>query len=180
MNNFKKSLKFANKAHEFAKKSSEVKSPHLADFINANRLIGASYVAMDDVKNSEEPLNFAITECRKINLVEKEALILLEIAKLRHLQKIDDETLKLAEEALQIANRCNYVLQQAYIHLFLAELYNDNGDIEKARENAELSKLRSHQMIDYKTGEYITKPEDTKWKYKPCYDKAVKFLKELN
>ena len=28
--------------------------------------------------------------------------------------------------------------------------------------------------------DYITKPEDTKLKYKPCYDKAVKFLEELD
>ena len=34
-------------------------------------------------------------------------------------------------------------------------------------------------MIDVESGDYVTKPEDTKWKYKPCYDKAVKLLAEL-
>jgi len=28
-------------------------------------------------------------------------------------------------------------------------------------------------------GDYVTKDEGTEWKYKPCYDKAVKLLGEL-
>ncbi|UCE74088.1 MAG: metallophosphoesterase [Methanomassiliicoccales archaeon] len=172
-------LNCANKSLEFAKKTAEEQHTHPRDFILASWLIGASYVAMSDTVQAEKPLNFAITKCRKINLVELEADILLSIAKLRHVQKRDDECLKLATEALETSNRCDYVLQQADIHLFLAEFYKDKGDIPKAKEQAELAKLRSHQMINVETGDYITKPEDTKWKYKPCYDKAVAFLSSL-
>ena len=96
-----------------------------------------------------------------------------------HLQSNPSESLSLATEALEIANRCSYVLQQADIHLFLGEYYRDLGDIDKAREQAELAKLRSYQMVDVETGDYVTKDEGTKWKYKVCYDKAVKLLESL-
>jgi hypothetical protein len=116
---------------------------------------------------------------KKIKLVELEPSVLLELAKLRHLRSNDSESLSLATEALEIANRCSYVLQQADIHLFLGEYYRDTGDLVQAKKHAELAKLRSYQMIDVETGDYVTKDEGTKWKYKPCYDKAVKLLKEL-
>ena len=180
MNDLQKALKFATQSIEFAEITEKVRMRVPRDFIRANWLIGASYIAMEKPNEAEKPLNFAITECRKINLVEREADILLSLAKLHHLQKKDDESLKLATEAFEIANRCGYVLQQADIHLFLAEFFKDASDIDKAKEHAELAKLRSHQMIDVETGDYITNPEDTVYKYKPCYDKAMKFLKELN
>ncbi len=172
-------LKCANKALEFAKKDEETDSRTPRDFIQDHYFLGASHVALKDIAKAEENLQFAITECRKINMVDHEALILLELAKLRHLQKRDEESIKLTNEGLEIANRCSYVLQQADIHLFLAQYHKDLGDLAKAREHAELAKLRSHQMIDVETGDYITKPENTKYKYKPCYDKAVQLLEGL-
>jgi len=66
----------------------------------------------------------------------------------------------------------------AGITLFLGEYYRDTGDLELAREHAGLAKLRSHQMIDVESGDYVTKDKGTKWKYKPCYDKAVMLLDE--
>lgn len=179
MDDPKEALKCANNALEFANQFAKESSPVEADFCWAYWLIGASHLAKGDLEDAEKHLNEAIQRDRKINLVEIEAAILLEFAKLRRLQKRDEESLKLASEALEIANRCGHILQQADIHLFLAEFYKDAGDIEKAKEHAETAKLRSHQMIDLKTIDYITKPENTKWKYKPCYDKAVNFLSSL-
>ena len=183
MDDPKEALKCAIQALEFAwehAKKMGRPQPNPRDFIRTNWLIGASYVTLQKPADAEKYLNFAITECRKINMVDHEAQILLSIAKLRHIQKKDEESLKFAEEALEIANRCDYVFQQADIHLFLAEFYKDKSDIEEARKHVELAKLRSHQMINVETGDYITKPEDTEWKYKPCYDKAVSFLQELD
>jgi tetratricopeptide (TPR) repeat protein len=179
MDNPDEALRFADQALELAKKTSKEWQPFTRDFIVANWLIGASHVALKEIKKAEGPLQFAITECRKINMVDHEALILLEIAKLAHLRKNDAEAKKIATEALEIANRCGYVFQQADIYLFLSEFYKDQGNISKAKEHAKLAKLRSHQMINVETGDYIEKPEDTKWKYKPCYDKAKKLLEEL-
>jgi len=169
----------AEKALEFAKKDAEDDYPVVRDFIRARWLLGTAHLGLNEPKKAEPHLNFAITECRKINLVELEADILLSLAKLRHLLKQDDESLKLTEEALEIAKRCGYVFQQADIHLFFGEFWRDKGELERAKEHAGKAKLRSHQMIDVETGDYITKPEDTKWKYKPCYDKAVKLLEKL-
>ena len=87
----------------------------------------------------------------------------------------------------------------ADIHLFLGEFFRDLAaseitldynhphqrypeielPAESTREelvrvaihHAKRAKLRTHQMIDVESGDYITKPEETEWKYKPCYDK---------
>ena len=182
-------LEYAKKGHIHVKKFKMTYLSIPRDLIRILWTLGASYVNFllqsntnNQVKyiiDAESHLNKAITECRKINLIELEAPILLELAKLRHLQKKEDESLSLATEALEIVNRCSYVLQQADIHLFLGKYYRDTGDLDKAMEHARLAKLRSYQMIDVETGDYVTKAENTKYKYKPCYDKAVKLLESL-
>ncbi len=152
---------------------------------------GYKYIIKKNSESKERICKGALRDCRSINLVELEAAILLETAKLRHLQARSPdsrpatrdsrlkESFTLVSEAFEIANRCGYVLQQADIHLFLAHYYKDLDHLAKAKEHAEFAKLRSHQMIDVETGDYITKLEETEYKYKPCYDKAVKLLKEL-
>ena len=186
-------LKCAEKALEFAKKWEETEYPVPRDFIVAYWLIGASYISMNDAKTAETPLNFAIIECRKINLVEHEAAILLELAKLAHLRENDEESLKLATEALEIAKRCSYVLQQANIEEFLCEYYLAKGYKKTAKEHLEICidccthcwryyedkppkdiKIKKQQDKFY----YIEKPEDY-W-YKPRYDSAMKLLNQLN
>jgi len=174
------SLRSAQKALEFSEKQAgEYEGPAIRDIIRANYLVGSSYLLLGDVTKAEYSLQFAITESRKINLVSLEADILLAIAKLRFLQAKKEEALKLAEEALEIATRCRYVLQQADIFLFLAEFYNAAGDIERAWNHAEIASLRTHQMIDVKTGALITKPETTKYKYHSCHERAGKLLAQI-
>ncbi len=180
MNQPKKAVKTANDALILAKKWEENEYQVASDFIWGHKLIGASYLVMNDTKEAESHLNFALTECRKYNLIKIEAVVLLELSRLNHLLSNEKESLNLATEALEIANRCSYVLQQADIHLFLGEYYRDTDDLELAREHAGLAKLRSHQMVDVETGDYITKDEGTKWKYKPCYDKAKALLDTLS
>ncbi len=87
--------------------------------------------------------------------------ILLAFAKLRFKQNYKKEALKFAEEALQIADRCEYRLKQADIHNFLAEFYLDAGDLEKAREHGEIAKERAECG------------------YKPALEKAEKVLDEI-
>ena len=104
----------------------------------------------------------------------------------------DAEALKLATEALEIAKRCSYVLQQADIEEFLCEYYLAKGDKDTAREW--IKKCIEHSThcwryykdkppkdIKVKKQEdkfyYIEKPEDY-W-YKPRYDKAKALLDRL-
>ena len=132
----------------------------------------------------------AIIECRKINLVELEASILLELAKLRHLQNRDDESKKLAAEALEIANRCSYILQQADIEQFLGEFYMDQGDVEKARKYLEDCIEHCTHCWRYSEGEpdfaYVRKEDDfyyvkkkEEWWYRPRWEKAVELMGKL-
>ena len=185
MNDPKEALRCAKQALEFAKQWEKEKYRVERDFIRVHYLLGASHVALKDLAKAEEFLQLAITECRKINLLELEADILLEIAKLRHLQEKDDESLKLASEALEIATRCPYVLQQADIEEFLGSYWLEKGDKEKANKFLEDCIEHCthcwHYNADLKGDdkfEYIKK--DEQWFYKPPYDKAVKLLSSLN
>jgi len=75
-------------------------------------------------------------------MVDLEPDILLEFAKLRFRQGHKEESLKFAQEALGIADRCEYRLAQADIHNFLAEFYF-NSDAGKAREHAGIARERA-------------------------------------
>jgi len=75
-------------------------------------------------------------------LIETEPNILLELARLRHAQG-RGEALSLAQEALDIAERCEYRLVQADCHNFLAELALEEGNRQKAQEHAETARERA-------------------------------------
>lgn len=126
------------------------------DIIQAEWLLGAAYLAKGDLGEAEKHLDESLKRDRKINLVESEPDILLELAKLRFKQNHRDEALKLAKEALGIADRCEYRLKQADIHYFLAEFYLDKKDYKTAKEHADIAKERAECG------------------YKPTMDKAIK------
>jgi tetratricopeptide (TPR) repeat protein len=131
-------LKAAKKARELA----DVKH-YERDIIQAEWLLGASYLAKGDLKEAEEHFNEALVRDRRINMVDLEPDILLELAKLRFKQGHKEEALKLAKEALGIADRCEYRLAQADIHNFLAEFYLEAKDFSKAKEHVEKAKERA-------------------------------------
>ena len=114
-----------------------------ADIIQAEWLLGATHILNGNLVEAEKHLTEALTRDRKINLVEFEPDILLEFAKLRFKENHKEEALKFADEALQIADRCEYRLKQADIHNFLAEFYLDVGDLKQAKEHGEIAKDRA-------------------------------------
>jgi len=81
-----------------------------------------------------------LRRCRKINLIEAKPEILLVIAKLQFKRGQKEESLQSSAEALQIADRCKFRLQQADIHNFLAELYMGARNYEKAKYHVEEAK----------------------------------------
>jgi tetratricopeptide (TPR) repeat protein len=135
----------ADKALNYAKKARELANVEIveADIIRAEYLLGAAYFMKGNLVEAEKHLIEALTRDKKINLVELEPDILLEFAKLRFKQDHKEEALKFADAALQIADRCEYRLKQADIHIFLAEFYMDASDLEKARKHSEIAKGRA-------------------------------------
>jgi tetratricopeptide (TPR) repeat protein len=154
----------ANEALESAQKARELAVINYTerDVILAEYLLGAAHFMKENLAEAEQHLTEALTRDRKINLVELETDILLEFAKLRFKQNYKKEALKHAEEALQIADRCEYRLKQADIHHFLAEYHLDAGDSTKAKAQAETAKERAECG------------------YKPALEKAEKLLEEID
>ncbi len=95
-------------------------------------------------------------------MVDYESDILLELAKLRFKQNRKPDAFKFVQEAMQIAERCEYRLKQADIHNFLSEFYLDVGDLAKAREHGEIAKERAECG------------------YVPAMEKAEKLLKDID
>ncbi|TEU19472.1 MAG: DUF4062 domain-containing protein [Anaerolineales bacterium] len=165
----KDSLPAARRAHEIA-----CSHQNERDRIRAEWLLGAAHRARGELAQAEPHLEEALRRCRRINLIELEPNILLELARLRHAQAalpspaaqragegpgVGAEALSLAQEALEIADRCEYRLVQADCHNFLAQLALalseagpeprrrveglEAGDIQKAQEHAETARQRA-------------------------------------
>ena len=160
MNNADKAMNHAKKARELGEKGGHVGKLE-AEIIHAEYLLGAAHLMKGNIVEVEKHLTEALTRDRKINLIELEPDILLELAKLRLEQNHKEEALKFADEALQIADRCEYRLKQADIHNFLAEFYLDADDLEKAKKHGEIAKERAACG------------------YKPALEKAEKLLNEI-
>jgi tetratricopeptide (TPR) repeat protein len=138
MSNAEEALNYARKSRELAGVGH-----YESDSIRAEWLLGAAYLMNGNLPEAEKHLTEALKKDRKINLVKLEPDILLEFARLMFKQNYKEEALKFADEALQIADRCEYRLKQADIHNFLAEYYLAAGDLEKAKEHCKIAKERA-------------------------------------
>src|SRR3989304_1811348 len=103
-------------------------------------------------------------------MVDHEANILLDLARLRYDQENYEEAKSLAEEALSITERCGYVLQGADVNLFLAELTLplDPSPLGrgKAREYAE-------------TALQLATCDGPPYYYKVAYEEAERMLQRM-
>lgn len=135
----------------------------IRDYIRAHWLLGAAHRVNGNLDESERYLTESLTRCRTINLVESEADILLDLARLRVEQGQTDEAVRLADEALRISDRCGYVLQGADIRLFLAERARERGDLTEARDLAR----EALKLATCDGGEY---------RYRVAYDEATRLL----
>jgi len=165
-------LATARRALELADEDTRTRYPHPRDYVRAHWLLGAAHRANGDMEDADRYLNEALTRCRRINLVEFEADILLGLARLRAATRSFDsaqddreEALRLAGEALLITERCGYVLQGADVHLFLAQMALDDEEmaLEHAREARRLATCDG--------------PPD--YTYKVAYDEAGALLQRI-
>ncbi len=77
------------------------------------------------------------------------------------------EARRLGEEAIEIAARCGYVLQEADAHLLLSQLDNSAGNLTGARDHAERAR------------ELATCDGPPDYTYKVAYDEAGVLLATL-
>ena len=141
--------------------------PFPRDEVRNKWLLGASQRELGHLSAADSILHEALDKDRRINMVDHEADIMLEIAHLRRDQGERGKAQEMAEDALLIAERAGYVLQQADLHYLLALLAQDAGEIEAAREHA---------------GEAFTFAEcdgPPDWTYKRTYDASRELLAEL-
>ncbi len=145
------------------------------DIIRAEWLLGWAREALASheprqrdrhLAKAEKHLTEALARCRRINLVEVEADILLAWARWHRTQVAAGSARRDAEEARRIADRCGYRLQQADIHNFLARLDLDAGDLTSARSHAETAKERAE----------CDGPPHC---YQPALDEAERLLAEI-
>ena len=118
--------------------------------IEAELYLGKAIIASVSRENSpkkellneaESHLHRALTSCRRISLIELEPDILLALAQYYAAAGNIEQAKSSAEEALYIANRCEYCLNQAEINNYLAALDKIGGDFDAAKEHA-LSALK--------------------------------------
>jgi tetratricopeptide (TPR) repeat protein len=123
-------------------------------------LLGEAYLMNGKLAHAEKYLHEALIECRRIDLIEFEAAVLLGIA--RHLMAQDkwEEAKELASTALRIAQRSDLVLDETDAHLLLAELALLTNDRDLAKSHA--TKAQKLAVCD-------GLPDDT---YKVAYDEA--------
>ena len=169
-------LAAAGKALAFWEEAARKRFPLERNRIRVEWLLGAAGVALGGreparaealLAEAEGHLTEALTRCRRINLVEMEADVLLAWSAW-HRARLDAASAgRDAGEALAIAERCEYRLQQADAHNLLAGLALDCGDGAEARRHAEIA--RQCAVCD-------GPPDHT---YKPALDEAERLLAEL-
>ena len=133
--------------------------------VRAEWLLGWAHTALGATAAAEPHLNEAFTRCRRINLIELEPSILLAWARWHHGGGDHTQARRFAADALRIADRCEYRLNQAEIHNFLARLVLDSGKPVEARDHAQKAK-------DYA---YCDGPPHY---YKPAHEEAERLLAE--
>lgn len=158
----------ARRALELADETARTLYPHERDYVRANWLQGAAHRVAGQLDEAERHLHEALERCRRINLVDHEADVLIDLARLSAATGAADEAQRLAEEARLIAERSGYVLQGADAHLELARLALSRNDLAQAREHAQ--QARTLATCDG--------PPD--YTYKAAYDEAGALLKELD
>lgn len=157
----------ARRALELADEDTRTRYPHPRDYVRAHWLLGAAHRVAGQTDAVERHLHEALERCRRINSVDAEADILIDLARLRAATGAPDEAQRLAEEALLITERSSYVLQGADAHLELAKLALARGDKPTALTHAQ--EARRLATCDG--------PPD--YTYKAAYDEAGALLAQL-
>jgi tetratricopeptide (TPR) repeat protein len=160
-------VKEINEAIKFMEEFSKTNCPIQHEYVHNSWLLGTVYRMDNELTLAEENLSKALNLCRQINLVEMEADILLDVARLRYAQGDFKDAQEKASEALVITERSGYVLQGADVNLFLAQYaLEQEKDKVKAKAYAEEAKK-------------LATCDGPPYYYKVAYEEAERMLEKL-
>ncbi|HNE06069.1 MAG TPA: tetratricopeptide repeat protein, partial [Anaerolineales bacterium] len=171
-------IKVAQRALELADEWQKIRgrsNPNPRDYTRGLWLLGAAYRANNELTLAEENLSKALNLCRQINLVDHEANILLDLARLRYAQGDFKDAQEKASEALVITERCGYVLQGADVNLFLATLALDGYKLQVTSSMSDKEAARYHAQEALKLATCDGPP----YYYKVAYEEAEQLLARL-
>jgi len=172
----KSAIQCANLALELAGETARTIYPSPRDYVRAYWLLGAAYCANNDLTLAEENLSKALNLCRQINMVDHEADILLDLARLRYAQGDFKDAQEKASEALMITERSGYVLQGADVHLFMAELAMTgitNGELGIREDGKMVARRHAEEALRLATC------DGPPYYYKVAYEEAERMLEKL-
>jgi hypothetical protein len=181
--NLKSSIECAQCALKLADETAKAQFSYPRDYVRAHWLLGSAYRANNELTLAEDNLSKALNLCRQINLVEMEADILLDLARLRYAShknggtSQDDfkDAQEKASEALMITERCEYVLQGADVHLFLATLAEKGYklDEDKALSDQDAALVHARKALKLATC------DGPPYYYKVAYEEAERLIAKL-
>ncbi len=157
-------LRSARRALELVQAFSEDHSPVEQDYVRAYWLLGAACRGYGRLDEADGNLREALNRCRRVNKVEVEATILLEMAMVWQARQESAQAYEVAQAAFAVANCGGYVLQCADICCFLAQLALSEGDNDMARGYA------------IKAKEYATCDGAPSYTYASAYTEAEAML----
>jgi tetratricopeptide (TPR) repeat protein len=161
-------LTAAQRSLDLAEEAERRRYPYPRDYVRSHWLLGAARLATGNLIAAERHLNDALSRCHRINMVDHEADILIDLGRLRRKTGDVVEARNLTEDALAITERCGYVLQGADVHLLLAQLDLDENRPAAARVHA--AEARRLATCDG--------PPD--YTYKVAYDEAGAMLAAID
>jgi tetratricopeptide (TPR) repeat protein len=186
--NRQSAIECAHRALELAdEQAKDIPVPR--DYVRAHWLLGAAYLMNNELEEAEENLSKALSQCRQINMVDHEANILLDIARLSfayalraersrspEAEELFKDAQEKASEALVITERSGYVLQGADVHLFLATLA-----LEVKSEKLEVESWGGKGMARKYAKEALRLAtcDGGEYKYKVAYEEAERMLEKL-
>jgi hypothetical protein len=92
----------------------------------------------------EPHLNSAFARCRRFSLIFYEPGIMLTMARLYLARGNASQAMERATEALFLADRCQYRLCQAEIHIFLARIALKRKDLKDVQKHAEIAYKKAY------------------------------------
>ncbi len=152
MGDTESALEAAGRARASVEKTARQAGSDEHDFVRSGLLMAGALVAAAEggaadapsgLAEAERYLSDAISRCRRGNLVAFEPDLLLTSARWHRLKGDRGRAVRLAGEALVVADRCDYRLRQAEAHAMLARLEAEGGDRAAACRHAEAAMERA-------------------------------------